>query len=195
MVIALVTALTVTLAQPSGRSPGMRRHTATKSQSLRLVPATAEPTSSSQHGERTEDGKRVFESNGIREHKVGQFPNRGNPHAIAQQRCLFKIPHDPEVADQIASAAYPAGRWGPPNRPFENDRSVSKYEGAFTRDYENVEASGTLDECNGRFCVTPDFSGGTYAYFLTKDWPLVPRKVRGTPIDLRSSGPSWTARL
>jgi PKD repeat protein len=29
--------------------------------------------------------------------------------------------------------------------------------------------SGTLDRYNGRYCVTPDFPGGTYAYFCTMD--------------------------
>ena len=28
-------------------------------------------------------------------------------------------------------------------------------------------ASDVLDEHNGRFCITPDFKNGTYAYFLT----------------------------
>ena len=39
--------------------------------------------------------------------------------------------------------------------------------GTFIQDYEYVPNLGTLDEYNGRFCVTPDFPSGTYAYFLT----------------------------
>ena len=39
--------------------------------------------------------------------------------------------------------------------------------GTFVQDYEYRHKSGTLDENNGRYCVTPDFPEGTYAYFLT----------------------------
>ena len=56
-----------------------------------------------------------------------------------------------------------------------------KYDGTFVRDYEFVAGSGDLDECNGRFTVTPEFPEGTYAYFMTEQWPVVPRMYRGTP--------------
>jgi hypothetical protein len=299
----MFTALAVAIAQPPGGRPGMRKHTATKSQPLRLVPATEDPVGKSEHTERTDNGKRTLEANGIPEHKVGQFPNRGNPHSIAQQRYLFKIPTDPQVAAQLTPTDNVGNGQGPPNRPFGialngvlldpgtaefwmGDRTLGwnyealggavglglddnhahvqpngsyhyhglptlylrrlgveptkhspqigwaadgfpiyalygyrdakdpkspiialtssyqlksgerpggsegpggKYDGAFTRDYEYVAGSGTLDECNGRFCITPEFPDGTYAYFLTNKWPVVPRNFRGTPIDLRSS--------
>ena len=51
-----------------------------------------------------------------------------------------------------------------------------------------VLAAGTLDECNGRFSVTPEFPAGTYAYFLTTEWPVVPRQFRGTPTQVRGPG-------
>jgi hypothetical protein len=38
--------------------------------------------------------------------------------------------------------------------------------GYFTNDYK-YNASGDLDECNGRFCVTPQYPDGTYAYFYS----------------------------
>ncbi len=41
--------------------------------------------------------------------------------------------------------------------------------GAYINDYIYTAGSGTLDECNGRYCVTPDYPNGTYAYFLTLD--------------------------
>ena len=56
-----------------------------------------------------------------------------------------------------------------------------KYDGTFVADYEFVKDLGDLDECNGRSCVTPEFPGGTYAYFLTEAWPVIPRNYRGTP--------------
>ena len=61
------------------------------------------------------------------------------------------------------------------------------YDGAFAEDYEDVGGDGTLDECNGRFCVTPEFPGGTYAYFMTRDWPVIPRAFRGMPEQLNLS--------
>jgi|694.fasta_scaffold00920_17 hypothetical protein len=39
-------------------------------------------------------------------------------------------------------------------------------EGFFVEDYQ-YNASGDLDEHNGRFCVTPEYPNGTYAYFTT----------------------------
>ena len=39
--------------------------------------------------------------------------------------------------------------------------------GTFIQDYRVVVGAGTLDKHNGRYCVTPDYPDGTYAYFLT----------------------------
>lgn len=43
--------------------------------------------------------------------------------------------------------------------------------GYFREDYEFISQSGSdyLDEHNGRFCVTPEYPNGTYAYFCTVD--------------------------
>jgi hypothetical protein len=38
--------------------------------------------------------------------------------------------------------------------------------GYYIEDYEYVSGSGDLDEYNGRYCVTPEYPAGTYAYFL-----------------------------
>ena len=295
--------LAIAVAQPPGPPP-MRRHTSTTAQPLRLVPATQSTRGQSLHRERVEGELRILESNGIPEHRVGAFPNRGNPHSIEFQRYHFEIPANPKAADEVTSLHSGAGLYGPPNRPFgvarngvlfdpgtaeywqgnrEADwnyeaiggavplgldvnmahvqpngayhyhglptsylRSLGlsqeqhspqvgwaadgfpiyalfgyedpmdpnspiveltssfqlksgsrpdgragpggKYDGAFVRDYEYVAESGTLDECNGRFCVTPEFPDGTYAYFLTSQWPVVPRNFRGTPVNLRGPG-------
>jgi hypothetical protein len=48
------------------------------------------------------------------------------------------------------------------NRP-----SLDLYpQGFFVEDYQFTN-SGDLDEHNGRYCITPDFPNGTYAYFAT----------------------------
>jgi len=57
------------------------------------------------------------------------------------------------------------------NRPQQFDL------GFFVEDYEFV-GNGDLDEHNGRFCITPDYPNGTYAYFATIN-----------PDSVESSGP------
>ncbi|QDV25773.1 YHYH protein [Aureliella helgolandensis] len=74
------------------------------------------------------------------------------------------------------------------NRPG-GDAPGGKYDGTFVRDYEFVAGSGDLDECNGRQCFTPEFPEGTYAYFMTEQWPVVPRNYRGTPSNDFRHGP------
>jgi hypothetical protein len=41
--------------------------------------------------------------------------------------------------------------------------------GCYREDYIYSAGSGTLDEHNGRFCKTPEFPNGIYAYFCTLD--------------------------
>lgn len=54
-------------------------------------------------------------------------------------------------------------------------------DGTFVQDYAFVPELGDLDQANGRFGVTPEFPEGTYHYFLTEQFPFVPRFYRGTP--------------
>ena len=51
--------------------------------------------------------------------------------------------------------------------------------GAFTQDWEYIADSGDLDECNGRFGVTPEFPAGIYHYYLTDTFPFGQRCVKG----------------
>lgn len=46
--------------------------------------------------------------------------------------------------------------------------------GSYIEDYKYVSGSGDLDDHNGRFCTTPDYPTGTYAYFVTIDATLYP---------------------
>ena len=55
------------------------------------------------------------------------------------------------------------------------------YDGTFREDWEFVSGSGDLDECNGRFGPTPEFPAGIYHYYVTDDYPYIPRCVFGTP--------------
>ena len=57
-----------------------------------------------------------------------------------------------------------------------NGPSVTTYPlGTFVNDYTYTHKSGTLDQNNGRFCITPEFPKGTYAYFITIDSNQVPQ--------------------
>ncbi|MDP4584249.1 MAG: YHYH protein [Verrucomicrobiales bacterium] len=242
------------------------------------------------------DGESLrISANGIPDHRVGRFPNRGNPHTISPQAYEYSVSNRPEVAGEITplrlspfgfalngvfldpgaaefwmgrreggwqyealGGAVPLGLdenhahvqpggiyhyhgiptlllkrlgaddvshspqigWAadgfpiyarigysdPRNpdagvktlvsswqlksgdRPAEPDGPGGTHDGTFVQDYTFVPGSGDLDECNGRFCITPEFPEGIYAYFLTDQWPVIPRAFRGTPVNIRGPG-------
>ena len=49
------------------------------------------------------------------------------------------------------------------------------YDGTYVEDYEFIQGSGDLDECNGRFGVTHEYPSGTYYYVITNEWPYIRR--------------------
>ncbi|HAA13409.1 MAG TPA: hypothetical protein DCE41_17655, partial [Cytophagales bacterium] len=57
------------------------------------------------------------------------------------------------------------------------------YDGTYIQDYEWVDGLGDLDECNGRYGVTPEYPNGTYYYVITADFPVIPNCFTGTPND------------
>ncbi|MDF7822498.1 YHYH protein [Pontiellaceae bacterium B12227] len=73
------------------------------------------------------------------------------------------------------------------DRPDQPEAPGGAYDGAFVQDFEYVPGFGTLDECNGTWTVTPEFPDGTYAYFLTEEWPVIPRAFRGTPVNFKGN--------
>ena len=73
------------------------------------------------------------------------------------------------------------------NRP--DDGPGGRYDGTFSADYEYVEDLGDLDECNGRFGVTPEYPDGTYYYVITEDFPVIPRCFKGRPDKSFTIGP------
>lgn len=65
-----------------------------------------------------------------------------------------------EISYEFTTATRVQGIWPP---------------GIFVQDYEYTAPLGTtLDQSNGRYCVTPEFPNGTYAYFMTQDLNNVP---------------------
>lgn len=55
------------------------------------------------------------------------------------------------------------------------------YDGTYVADYEYISGLGDLDECNGRWAKTPDYPNGTYVYYITDEFPSVPRCFKGSP--------------
>ena len=269
--------------------PVGRTHTVVQSDSqLVLQTASVEPKVQSSISIKESDDWRYIIANGISQHNVGAFPNRGNPHAIKEQEYHYKLPLKPEITNRITSAygyvfgiavngvvfdpgaaeffngqhggvwqyealsgaielgfdenhahVQPSGMYhyhGLPTllledlgnsqvehsslvgwaadgfpiyalygyednndaqsaiielqsgynlkngqRPTGSSEPGGFYDGTFVFDYEYVAGSGSLDECNGKFTVTPDFPNGTYAYFLTRGFPVVPRCFKGQP--------------
>ncbi|MEM6749676.1 MAG: YHYH protein [Planctomycetota bacterium] len=43
---------------------------------------------------------RVITCNGVADHATGRFPNRNNPNAVSAQRYRFRVPVNPEMADE-----------------------------------------------------------------------------------------------
>jgi len=61
------------------------------------------------------------------------------------------------------------------NTSRTNGPTVATYPlGTFVDDYSYIDKSGSLDRNNGRFCVTPEFPEGTYAYFITVSSTNIP---------------------
>jgi hypothetical protein len=59
--------------------------------------------------------------------------------------------------------------------------SVATYHlGTFSQDWEYIEGSGDLDECNGRVGVTPEFPEGIYHYYATDSFPYFQRCIKGS---------------
>jgi hypothetical protein len=63
--------------------------------------------------------------------------------------------------------------------------------GNYIEDYEYIAGLGTLDAYNGRFCVTPEYPLGTFAYFVTIDeWhdPVYPYSIGPAYFGIVQSG-------
>ncbi len=61
--------------------------------------------------------------------------------------------------------------------------------GHFIQDWQYADGSGDLDECNGRFAVTPEFPNGIYHYYITNTYPFVQRCVKGESAGGGGPGP------
>lgn len=97
--------------------------------------------------------------------KIIGFAYDGNP---IYGPYAYEDPSDPQSSVVRMISGYQL------NATRENGPTISQYPlGSFDEDYTwvpNVNSGKTyLDKNNGRFCVTPDYPDGVYAYFVTID--------------------------
>jgi hypothetical protein len=90
------------------------------------------------------------------------FANADGSGGIVRMRSSYQLRAITQRTTLPNGTVLPANQYGP---------SIGgQYPlGAFLEDYEYIAGSGDLDAHNGRFCVTPDYPAGTYAYFVTLD--------------------------
>lgn len=257
----------------------LRNHTMLETVPLSLVPATKQ-LAKGRVTIKFSGRYRLITSNGIPTHRVGIFPNAGNPNRIKPQSYAFSVAYIPRPAsrpqalsmenlmgvavngvpfDPLAAEYYEGQRNGwqydalgggvplgldanyahvQPNGAYHYhglpvglmqqlgwratrpspligyaadgfpifaitvaiDGKVQKmrssyrlksgqrpggrnpsgeYDGTFINDYKYVEGAGHLDKCNGTKVTTKDYPNGVYAYFLTEEFPVVPRCLIG----------------
>lgn len=84
-----------------GRPP-MRKHTASTTEPLSLVQAN-QSAGRNQVAITSEGNRRVITANGIPAHKVGSFPNGGNPHSIKAQSYRFTMALAPKTSSRATS--------------------------------------------------------------------------------------------
>jgi len=89
------------------------------------------------------------------------FPIYG-PYAYAS-------PWDNLSTTRVMTSSYSTLSVEAAGRPDYGNTIQNPPAGALVEDWEYVEATGDLDIHNGRFCITPEFQNGTYAYFLSVD--------------------------
>ncbi len=128
--------------------------------SFQTVPCTEQPATQSIALLTTDGDVAVLSANGIPDHSVGAFPNRGNPHTIAVQSHRFEIPlHPSGVGGELRRSRVGVALNGIPLDPgtaeyFNDDRGSGwRYEAL----------SGAIDlgvDCNHAH-VQP---GGLYHY-------------------------------
>ncbi len=95
------------------------------------------------------------------------FANTDGTGGIARMRSGYRLRDITERTSLPNGTVLTTGQYGP--------AIGGQYPlGAFIEDYEFVSDFGDLDVHNGRFCVTPDYPDGIYAYFVTLNEQLDP---------------------
>ncbi len=87
----------------------------------------------------------------------------------------YTVASDATSAIKAMTGSYQLKAEVPTSRPSTNTYAL----GTFGEDWEYVAQSGDLDQCNGRFGVTPEFPLGIYHYYATDTYPYFQRCVKG----------------
>ena len=87
----------------------------------------------------------------------------------------YNLPNDASSGIRVVTGSWQVKSGTRPSGPG------GSYDGTFREDWEYIAGSGDLDQCNGRVGVTPEYPDGTYHYYMTDDYPYIPRCVMGTP--------------
>lgn len=94
------------------------------------------------------------------------FANTDGTGPVTRMRSSYRVRSITDRTTLPDGSSLTPGQYGP---------ALSMYPlGAYIEDHEYVAGSGDLDAHNGRFCITPDYPAGTYAYFVTLDADLAP---------------------
>ncbi|MBF9142259.1 YHYH protein [Hymenobacter properus] len=86
------------------------------------------------------------------------YANANGTGAIKSMRTSYRL------RNISSRTTLPDGSTAPSAGPAIN---TAKPLGYYVEDFEYVAGRGDLDAHNGRFCVTPEYPQGTYAYFVT----------------------------
>ena len=81
----------------------------------------------------------------------------------------YSDPWDTSSTIEAQSSSYRLKPIEATGRPSYGSTLQNPPAGSFIQDWEYSEGLGSLDYHNGRFCITPEFQSGTYAYFLSTD--------------------------
>ncbi len=90
------------------------------------------------------------------------YANADGTGGIRRMRSSYRLRAITERTTLPDGTVLASAQYGPPI-------SAQYLLGYFIEDYEYVPGLGDLDSNNGRFCVTPEYPNGTYAYFVTTD--------------------------
>ncbi|PIB34717.1 hypothetical protein BFP72_04485 [Reichenbachiella sp. 5M10] len=98
-------------------------------------------------------------------YKYGYVDQQTTTSGIKELVSSYRLKSGSRSDDGVAGTDYPDG----------------SYDGTYIQDYEYVSGLGDLDECNGRWGITPEYPNGTYYYVITTDFPVTPNCFKGSP--------------
>lgn len=90
------------------------------------------------------------------------FKNTDGSGGITRMRSSYRMRSITNRTTLPDGTQLQANQYGP-------DVSTQYPLGYYVEDFEYMQGLGDLDEHNGRFCTTPEYPNGTYAYFVTLD--------------------------